>query len=321
MSFPAFFSQATAGRQPYGYQCRLACGPQADPAQPETLHSGTACQSQLISIPTGLGKTAAVVLPWLESLLRSAVAIGSILPFANNPALPHLPHHDLAAEHHPLASASPAREAAPPLADSTESGGAEHGVRERAGGRETPPRDTRPDHATRYVETTRGILSYAELAPLLAERVQAVLSDLVAGLYADRPLDEQVLPKLHARIAGDRAGRKETCWAGILHDLEKDHSKLMKLIRSQKEPRRQIMAAWRTGINNCNSIHKHSSTEPQEHLGMLAEGFGDLQRMFPDHHTAVWTCKDLWLRNCVSTSYTVRVTDRLSIISLITSLV
>jgi CRISPR-associated endonuclease/helicase Cas3 len=62
--FASFF-QAATGYQPYAYQCRLACGPGADPKQPATLQNGTACQSQLIDIPTGLGKTAAVVLTWL----------------------------------------------------------------------------------------------------------------------------------------------------------------------------------------------------------------------------------------------------------------
>ncbi len=52
-------------RDPYSYQCRLACGPGADPGDPATLASGAACHSQLIAIPTGLGKTAAVVLAWL----------------------------------------------------------------------------------------------------------------------------------------------------------------------------------------------------------------------------------------------------------------
>jgi CRISPR-associated endonuclease/helicase Cas3 len=65
-SFAAFFRNATgADRPPYGYQCRLACGPKADPVQPEKLLEGTTCQSQLISIPTGLGKTAAVIMAWL----------------------------------------------------------------------------------------------------------------------------------------------------------------------------------------------------------------------------------------------------------------
>lgn len=48
-SFGEFFKKAT-GNQPYDYQCRLA------EARPE---------SRLINIPTGLGKTAAVVLAWL----------------------------------------------------------------------------------------------------------------------------------------------------------------------------------------------------------------------------------------------------------------
>jgi hypothetical protein len=54
-----FFRAATKTPAPYDYQCRLACGKDADPDKPETLREGTDCQSQLINIPTGLGKTAA----------------------------------------------------------------------------------------------------------------------------------------------------------------------------------------------------------------------------------------------------------------------
>ena len=57
---------------PYEYQCRLACGPDADPEQPDTLGGGIACRSQLINIPTGLGKTAAVVLACSNTTARSA---------------------------------------------------------------------------------------------------------------------------------------------------------------------------------------------------------------------------------------------------------
>ena len=53
MTFERFF-QAVTGNTPYDYQRRLAGN-----------DSGTACGSQLINIPTGLGKTAAVVLAWL----------------------------------------------------------------------------------------------------------------------------------------------------------------------------------------------------------------------------------------------------------------
>lgn len=53
LSFDTFFQTAT-GNSPYDYQSRLAEG-----------DTGRFCESQLVSIPTGLGKTAAVVLAWL----------------------------------------------------------------------------------------------------------------------------------------------------------------------------------------------------------------------------------------------------------------
>lgn len=65
LSFDEFFQQTTGKPAPYAYQCRLACGPEARPDQPATLRGGTDCRSRLIHIPTGLGKTAAVVLAWL----------------------------------------------------------------------------------------------------------------------------------------------------------------------------------------------------------------------------------------------------------------
>jgi CRISPR-associated endonuclease/helicase Cas3 len=51
--FKAFFEAAT-GNHPYDYQSRLAGG-----------DAGAPCESKLINVPTGLGKTAAVVLAWL----------------------------------------------------------------------------------------------------------------------------------------------------------------------------------------------------------------------------------------------------------------
>lgn len=71
MTFDKFFAQATSGAKstglaPYDYQCRLACGTKAAGETDEGwLLRGTTCESKLIEIPTGLGKTAAVVLAWL----------------------------------------------------------------------------------------------------------------------------------------------------------------------------------------------------------------------------------------------------------------
>jgi CRISPR-associated endonuclease/helicase Cas3 len=54
MTFDDFFKAATGHGKPFEYQCRLAGGNQ-----------GCGCESKLINVPTGLGKTAAVVLAWL----------------------------------------------------------------------------------------------------------------------------------------------------------------------------------------------------------------------------------------------------------------
>ncbi len=62
---------------------------------------------------------------------------------------------------------------------------------------------TQPPHATRFVETTHGIISYAQLAPLLAAHVLQVLQDIEDGVFAPCPLDESLLLDFHRRICGD----------------------------------------------------------------------------------------------------------------------
>ena len=64
MDFATFF-RSVSGNAPYDYQSRLACGPADGRSDEFWLGDSAPCQSQLISIPTGLGKTAAVVLAWL----------------------------------------------------------------------------------------------------------------------------------------------------------------------------------------------------------------------------------------------------------------
>lgn len=63
--FDAFFKSATGHDQgPFDYQRRLACGERGKGDGNESLAGGTECDSRLINIPTGLGKTAAVALAW-----------------------------------------------------------------------------------------------------------------------------------------------------------------------------------------------------------------------------------------------------------------
>jgi CRISPR-associated endonuclease/helicase Cas3 len=65
MNFRDAFRAATRFPEPYPYQCRIACGPGAGPDNIDSLRHGAPCRPQLINIPTGLGKTAAVVIAWL----------------------------------------------------------------------------------------------------------------------------------------------------------------------------------------------------------------------------------------------------------------
>lgn len=90
--------------------------------------------------------------------------------------------------------------------------GGEHGLRGRAGAAGDHPRDTRPDRATRWVETSRGLLSYQQLAPLLAERVTLAEADLFRGHFSARPLDVDLFLDLHARLCGDLVPEWAGCW-------------------------------------------------------------------------------------------------------------
>lgn len=63
--YDELFKAATRFEKPFEYQCRLACGDDAHPDNPESLMKGRNCDSLLINVPTGLGKTAAVVTAWL----------------------------------------------------------------------------------------------------------------------------------------------------------------------------------------------------------------------------------------------------------------
>ncbi len=139
-----------------------------------------------------------------------ARAIENAAALAPGPEVRHSMSHELAGNHRPLAEASAAGQNPPPLGERPRAGGAEHGLRGRAGEPADPPRDTRPERATRFVETTRGVLSYRQLAPLLAERVVLVQADIERNVYDLRPFEESLLLEFHRRLAGDLVPE----WAG-----------------------------------------------------------------------------------------------------------
>ena len=62
--FDQTFKTAT-GFNPHDYQIRLSCGEQLEKSYSDWASSNISCESVLIDIPTGFGKTSAVVLAWL----------------------------------------------------------------------------------------------------------------------------------------------------------------------------------------------------------------------------------------------------------------
>jgi CRISPR-associated endonuclease/helicase Cas3 len=58
-------------------------------------------------------------------------------------------------------------------------------------------------NSTRFIETSRGILSYSQLAPLLGERVLRVEQQVSSGAFARHRLGGDLIRDLHLRIASD----------------------------------------------------------------------------------------------------------------------
>jgi CRISPR-associated endonuclease/helicase Cas3 len=121
---------------------------------------------------------------------------------------------DLDRKHREMETASSRGETPSALAGDSSRCGPEHGLRAGAGGDEPPSRDTRPDRATRFIETTRGILSYSEIAPLLAEQVLLVESRIYRGDFSSHPLDENLAAEIHhlicKELVPDWAGKWRT---------------------------------------------------------------------------------------------------------------
>jgi len=78
------------------------------------------------------------------------------------------------------------------------------------------PETSPPGGATRYIQTTRGLLSYRQLAPLLAERVLRVERDIVTGAFGAQALDPNLILAFHAALAADLCPD----WAGRWRDAE-----------------------------------------------------------------------------------------------------
>ena len=110
---------------------------------------------------------------------------------------------ELDGQHSEMAGADPGAEATAPLGIHPVGCGPEYGLRAGTGLGDDGPRHTWPDRATRHIQTTQGILSYVELAPLLAERVIRLEASLYAGAFDDQNLGSELVLDLHKNLCAD----------------------------------------------------------------------------------------------------------------------
>lgn len=153
-------------------------------------------------------------LAWLETLVRLAdwrASAAEQLELENG--VSHNAKHGLDRSHQPLAQPAAGGAAPPPPGELATQGGAQHGLRGRTGGSGDAGGGTRPPHAaTRHLETTLGILSYTELAPHLAERVELLQGDIAEGVFDNHPINEALLQDFHRAICGDLTPRIAGQW-------------------------------------------------------------------------------------------------------------
>ena len=145
-------------------------------------------------------------LAWLEMLLRAADQRASKRPSPDKLLQKQEDDHvgyRVDGGHKSLAQSARGGTSAPPLGGDSPPRSQLDGNGRRTSGRSLDSGTTRPPYsATRFFETSIGILSYRELAPLLAERVAAAELAISNRELANLPVHDLLL-ELHGRICAD----------------------------------------------------------------------------------------------------------------------
>jgi CRISPR-associated endonuclease/helicase Cas3 len=159
------------------------------------VHTGRGWTERVIGL---LQRHGPFTLAWLEALLRAADQRATRdTSLVDTSLQPDNSTYGLEGIDSPLARAAGGGEAPPPVAGHPAQRGEQLRVRGRAGGPGHAGSRTRPPaHATRYVETRLGTLSYLELAPHLARMASAIESEIESGQFDADALDEQLVLSL-----------------------------------------------------------------------------------------------------------------------------
>ncbi|MDP2822167.1 MAG: Fic family protein [Sulfuritalea sp.] len=195
---PPVLLAATDGTPQQLPATRLDLAPAAAGLSPRT---GASWTERVLAL---LARHGPFTLAWLEALLRAADQRASKNKLADPLLEGQNDEHGLETNCRTVAQAASRGAVTHPLVADSPQSGPQHGFRGGTGGREDAGSRTQaPRHATRYLTTTLGILSYVELAPHLSRRVQNLEADIAEGHFALQRLDEDLIREFHRRVCGD----------------------------------------------------------------------------------------------------------------------
>lgn len=165
-------------------------------------HSGRGWTERVLGL---LQRHGPFALAWMEALLRAADQRATREAVQNDPLLEiRSAAHGLEGSDSTLARVAGGREATAPLGEHSAQRGTQLRTGGRAGGSGDAGSRTRPpSHATRYIETRLGTLSYLELAPHLALAARRVENEIAEGAFDAQALDEQLIAELHRRLCAE----------------------------------------------------------------------------------------------------------------------
>ncbi len=188
-----------------------------------------------------------------EALFRGADIRASIL--AQTKPITDITICELDREHTQVASPAAGSQAPTPVG--CDSGGCDpdYGFREGTGPGEFDSRDTRPDRATRFIKTTRGVLRYSEVAPLLAERVTRLEAALYSEAFASRLLEADLLLEFHRSICGDLVPEWAGRWRTIAVSVGRLHPPAPHQVPLvMRDYERDLQARWHDAAANISDL-------------------------------------------------------------------
>lgn len=149
-------------------------------------------------------KNSAFQLGYLEALLRAADIRSSRAPVADPLLEANTYNYGLERGDSTMEGSASGGANGDSLASTASQRRTEHGLRggtRRSG--DAGATSSTASGSTRHVETTLGTISYAELAPHLATRVEDFGLKIVRGEFRGLDLDEHFIKQIHAAICGD----------------------------------------------------------------------------------------------------------------------